>query len=183
MMDQERKKNKKQTMSQFRENRTFASILPVGLEAWLAGAEGVSAVHHAVPFIPVAAHRSVAAAVIQHSVCPKGNKQRYGQTDICAQWTERSSQLHTFLIAVDFIRAVVLTVVEVVAAQRRADAAAIRALELILLTNWWGSRCCWKTTGHSVVIMLLIKRERQDCDLDPNARKRSPCIHDYSKLP
>lgn len=51
----------------------------------------------------------------------------------------------TFLGAVGFIRAVVLTVVEVVAEQIRVDAAATEAPELVLLTNWSERKCCWKT--------------------------------------
>lgn len=47
---------------------------------------------------------------------------------------------HTFLSAVDFIRAVVLTVVEEVAAQDGADASAVGAPELILLAYWCGRR-------------------------------------------
>lgn len=53
----------------------------------------------------------------------------------------------TFLVAADLVRAVVLTVVEVVTAQVGADAAAVGALELILLTDWGG---LWRYRGHYV---------------------------------
>lgn len=53
---------------------------------------------------------------------------------------------HTFLCAADFIWAVVLTVVEVVAEQIGVDAATIETLELILLTNRWERERCWKRT-------------------------------------
>lgn len=53
----------------------------------------------------------------------------------------------TFLIAVDFIRTIVLAVVEVVAAQDRADATAIGALEFIFLTYWCGGRYFCRSIG------------------------------------
>lgn len=66
---------------------------------------------------------------------------------------------HTFLIAVDFIRTIVLAVVEVVAAQGRADATAVGALEFILLTYWCGGRYfCRSIGGHREVIPLIITR-------------------------
>lgn len=53
--------------------RTFASVPTVGLESGSAGAEGVGAVHHAVSLVAVSTHRPVAAAVVQHRVCRRGN--------------------------------------------------------------------------------------------------------------
>lgn len=50
----------------------------------------------------------------------------------------------TFLIAVDLVRAVVLAVVEVVAAEDGADAAAVGALELIFLAYGCSRRHFWK---------------------------------------
>lgn len=47
----------------------------------------------------------------------------------------------------DFIRTIVLTVVEVVAAKDRADATAIGSLELILLAYWCGRRHFWRSIG------------------------------------
>lgn len=47
---------------------------------------------------------------------------------------------HTFHVALDFIRTVVFTVVEVVAAKDGADATPIGALELILLAYGRGWR-------------------------------------------
>lgn len=63
---------------------------------------------------------------------------------------------HTFLIAVDFIRTIVLTVVEVVAAQDGADATAIGALELSLLTCWCGRRHLWRSIGVTELIITPI---------------------------
>lgn len=62
---------------------------------------------------------------------------------------------HTFLIAMDFIRTIVLTVVEVVAAKDGADATAIGALELIFLTYWRGRSRFWGS--HREQIILIIK--------------------------
>lgn len=50
----------------------------------------------------------------------------------------------TFTITFDFIRAVVFTVVEVVAAKDGTDATPIGALELILLAYWCGWRHFWR---------------------------------------
>lgn len=48
---------------------TFTSVVsPSGLEARFAGAEGVSAIHHAVSFVSVSTHRLVAATVVQHCI-------------------------------------------------------------------------------------------------------------------
>lgn len=81
------------------------------LEAWFAGAEGVCAVGDTVGLVSITTHSHVAPAVIKFCVC----------------------------LAVDFIRAIVLTVVKEVTAQSGADASAIGAQELILLTcgNSW----------------------------------------------
>lgn len=54
----------------------------------------------------------------------------------------------TFLVAADLVRAVVLTVVKVVTAQVGADAAAVGALELVLLTDWHGRRSLWRKRGR-----------------------------------
>lgn len=99
------------------------AVTSIGLEAWFAGAERVGAVHHAMSFISISTHCPVTAAVIQHRV---------------------------FLIAVDFIRTVVLAVIEVVAAQDRADAETTGALELIFLTHWSG-RSRWAVDFIAVV--------------------------------
>lgn len=48
----------------------------------------------------------------------------------------------TFLFTAHFIRAIILTVVEVVAEQVGADAATIGALELVLLAYWLQRMCC-----------------------------------------
>lgn len=50
----------------------------------------------------------------------------------------------TFLVAVDLIRAVILAVVEVVAAEDGADAAAVSALELVFLARWCRRRHFWR---------------------------------------
>lgn len=50
----------------------------------------------------------------------------------------------TFLIAVHLVRAVVLAVVEVVAAEDGADAAAVGALELVFLAYGCSRRHFWK---------------------------------------
>lgn len=61
---------------------------------------------------------------------------------------------HTFLTAVDFIRAIVLTVVKVVAAQNWADATAVRAPELVLLARWFGGTPFWKRTRVTEKLFL-----------------------------
>lgn len=55
---------------------------------------------------------------------------------------QRGAVQHTFLVAVDFIRAVILAVVEVVAAKDGADAAAVGAEELVLLAHGLGRWHC-----------------------------------------
>lgn len=57
-------------------NVTFTAVTAVGLEAGLAGAEGVGAVHHTMSFISISTHCPVTAAVIQHRVCKKSNGSR-----------------------------------------------------------------------------------------------------------
>lgn len=51
---------------------TVTSVGAVGLETRFTGAEGIGAVYHAVGFVPVDAHRAVAAAVALHVVCTHG---------------------------------------------------------------------------------------------------------------
>lgn len=67
--------------------------------------------------------------------------------------TTTAALRRTFLIAVDFIRAVILAVVEVVAAKDGADASAVGAEELILLAHGLGR---WHWSG---------KRMRRVCYL------------------
>lgn len=61
---------------------------------------------------------------------------------------------HTFLIAADFIRTVVLAVVEVVAAQDGADATAIRALELVLLARQFGGGDFLERTVKLLILLV-----------------------------
>lgn len=51
----------------------------------------------------------------------------------------------------DFIRTIVLTVVEVVAAKDGADATAIGALELIFLTYWPGRSRFWGSHSEQII--------------------------------
>lgn len=84
--------------------------------------------------------------VVQHRVCEHRNG-RHAFTLMTNAENALSRQCdaaqHTFLIAIDFIRAVVLAVVEVVTAKDGADATAISALELILLAYWCGRSYFW----------------------------------------
>lgn len=59
---------------------------------------------------------------------------------------QQTATQHTFLVAVDFIRTIVLAVIEVVAAKDRADASTTGALELILLAYRFGRRHWWRST-------------------------------------
>lgn len=62
----------------------------------------------------------------------------------------------------DFIRTIVLAVVEVVAAKDRADAMATGALELIFLTYWCGRSQFWRSIGVTgKQIILIIKLHYQ----------------------
>lgn len=124
-------------------NRTFTSVPSIGLEAGSAGAEGVGAVPHAVSLVAISTHRPVAAAVVQHRVCRRRNdisfKPEKKERGRCTAAARR-----TFLIAVDLIRAVILAVVEVVAAEDGADAAAVGALELVFLARRCRRRHFWR---------------------------------------
>lgn len=85
---------------------------------------------------------------------------------------------HTFLIAVDFIRAIVFTVIEVVAAQNWADATAIRAPELVLLARWFGSTPFWKRTRVTEKLFLTCYMWK----INHNKSLTSNCNWLYSKL-
>lgn len=67
----------------------------------------------------------------------------------------RILQHNTFLVAVDFVRPEVLTVIKVVADQGRADATVIGAPELLLLTyRCWRRHFCSNTSVTELVIPI-----------------------------
>lgn len=127
-----------------RENRAFTSVTPIGLKAGFAGAEGVGAINHTMSFISVSTHCPVTATVVQHSVC-KHTGELHSHLQLSRRRCDAAQR--TFLIAIDFIRAVVLAVIEVVAAKDSTDAAATGALELVLLTCWFGREQFWRNTA------------------------------------
>lgn len=129
-----------------RENRAFASVTPIGLKAGFAGAEGVCAINHTMSFISISTHCPVTATVVQHRVCKHRSELHWHSPSQPSRRQCAAAQL-TFLIAIDFIRTVVLAVVEVVAAKDSADAAATGALELVLLTYWCGREQFWRNTA------------------------------------
>lgn len=95
-------------------------------------------------------HSALYLRAEKHLACSHADNPSH---NVHCQDNYRTAQ-RTFLVAVDFIRTIVLAVVEVVAAQDGADATAAGALELILLTYWCGRRHFWKS--HREVISPII---------------------------
>lgn len=79
----------------------------------------------------------------QSECCKRDDKAARRRDGGLQQWQCSTAQ-HTFLVAVDFIRAVILAVVEVVAAKDGADASAVGAEELVLLAHRLGR---WHYSG------------------------------------
>lgn len=136
-------------------NRTFTSVPTIGLEAGSAGAEGVGAVHHAVSLVAISTHCPVAAAVVQHRVCRRRNDRYSFKPEKKERGCCTAAARRTFLIAVDLIRAVIPAVVEVVAAEDGADAAAVGALELVFLARWRGRRHFWRQAQMRFVLFFI----------------------------
>lgn len=135
-------------------NRTFTSVLSIGLEAGSAGAEGVGAIHHAVSLVAISTHCPVAAAVVQHRVCRCRNDRHSFKLEKKERGSCTVAARRTFLIAVELIRAVILAVVEVVAAEDAADAAAVGALELVFLARWCRRRHFWRQAQTQFILFF-----------------------------
>lgn len=84
--------------------------------------------------------------LLRQSLCTlSARTESQGQGESCKERRHgggAAQRRRTFLVAVDFIRAVILAVVEVVAAKDGADAAAVGAEELILLAHRLGRWHC-----------------------------------------
>lgn len=94
--------------------------------------------------VAIPTHRPVAAAVVQHRVCRRRNDRRSLKPGKKERGCCTAAARRTFLIAVDLIGAVILAVIEVVAAEDGADAAAVGALELVLLARRCRRRHFWR---------------------------------------